>query len=526
MRSRSLSCWYHDFAIYLFFLGSREKGSRVNVNSRTEPWRSLCGSATRWSRPSRRRAHHEAYRWRKWNGKHSSWKRGTENNRRHVGPQRKGTRRNGRSWRRIFVVWFGVFDSHLFGVRLRVGRLQANFARRLQTRSEETWCRLQSPMACSLLSKSPLAGNWTCAAYGLRADVVAQEYHFSPSNKSNNKEGCNAVRLVNAFSLDSKAFYSYLWRRQPQTQQRACASGCTAHRSRLESAAQSVNVAERLRKAGISFVTTNYDVANAPPSPSHASLSEALVDTLQDDTGLLRQRHEVGTVEIQGADESLIRPGSGTAQGSEGAADAFHRVYHARIDKWSDHLRAELLQEALIFKPPPAVPDPSNSPVFMGLTTYADDVRVTSITADPVHTFSRVMANNAAVDHALEKTAQKHSEARTLCLLCKPTCPAVYGLPSRHGGCFPARQDRLLGTLVLTSTSWAAFDPNVNDGVLRHFEPGPDSAQCGFVRASHCEFGAFFPGAGGLHSENGSGSSSIAPPWLRILGTLLSGSWA
>ena len=41
-----------------------------------------------------------------------------------------------------------------------------------------------------------------------------------PIDKSNNKEGCNAVRLVNAFSPDSKAFYSYLWRRQPQTQQR------------------------------------------------------------------------------------------------------------------------------------------------------------------------------------------------------------------------------------------------------------------------------------------------------------------
>ena len=131
----------------------------------------------------------------------------------------------------------------------------------------------------------------------------------------------------------TKDFYSYLWRRQPQTQQRAYASGCTAHRSRLESIAQSVNVAERLRKARISFVTTNHDVANAHPSPSHASLLEALVDTLQEDTGLPRQRHELGTMEIQGADESiLIRPGSGTAQGSEGAAEAFHRVYHKRTD--------------------------------------------------------------------------------------------------------------------------------------------------------------------------------------------------
>ena len=81
-------------------------------------------------------------------------------------------------------------------------------------------------------------------------------------------------------------------------------------------------------------------------------------------------------------------------------------MYHQRVDKWSDHLRAELLQEALIFKPPPAVPDLFNSSVFMGLTTYADDVRVTSITTEPAHTLSRMMANNAALDNALDEMAQ------------------------------------------------------------------------------------------------------------------------
>ena len=65
-------------------------------------------------------------------------------------------------------------------------------------------------------------------------------------------------------------------------------------------------------------------------------------------------------------------------------------------------------------------------------------------------------------------------------------------LPLTARRCFLARQDRLLGTLVLTLTSWAVFDLNWNDGVRRHFEPGPDFAQCGFVQASHCELGAFF----------------------------------
>ena len=42
----------------------------------------------------------------------------------------------------------------------------------------------------------------------------------------------------------------------------------------------------------------------------------------------------------------------------------------------------------------------------MGLTTYADDVRVTSFTTEPVHTLSRVTANNAVLDNALEEVAQ------------------------------------------------------------------------------------------------------------------------
>ena len=57
-------------------------------------------------------------------------------------------------------------------------------------------------------------------------------------------------------------------------------------------------------------------------------------------------------------------------------------------------------------KPPPVVPDLFSSPVFMGLTTYADDVRVTSTTTEPVHTLSSVMANNAALDNALDEMAQ------------------------------------------------------------------------------------------------------------------------
>ena len=65
-------------------------------------------------------------------------------------------------------------------------------------------------------------------------------------------------------------------------------------------------------------------------------------------------------------------------------------------------------------------------------------------------------------------------------------------LPLMERRCFLARQDRWRGTLVLTSTLWAAFDLNSNEGARRPSELGPDFARCGFVQASHYVFGAFF----------------------------------
>ena len=59
-------------------------------------------------------------------------------------------------------------------------------------------------------------------------------------------------------------------------------------------------------------------------------------------------------------------------------------------------------------------------------------------------------------------------------------------------GCFLERQDQLRDTSVLTLTSWAAFDLNLNEGALRPSELGADFAQFGFVLVSHYVFGAFF----------------------------------
>ena len=215
-------------------------------------------------------------------------------------------------------------------------------------------------------------GHWTCAAYGL------MWWHRSitfPKDKSNNKEGCNAVRMVNAFSLDS-----------------VHSAECDRCRTLTRSLNQHCDNKLRCCQS---------------PSFSLTCLPLGLVDTLQDDTGLPRQRDQLATMEIQGADGNiLIRPGSGTAQGSEGAADAFHRVYHKRIDKWSGHLPAELLQEALIFKPPQTMCVSPRSPQSRFFFVESD-------------------GEQCCLGQCAGRDGTKHSEARTLCVLPGSTGPVA-----------------------------------------------------------------------------------------------------
>ena len=151
--------------------------------------------------------------------------------------------------------WYGSLSSTItfLVARLWVGRLEANFGGRLRTRMRDNTPKKHGVgYKAQWLESFFQSRLWQGIGRVRRTGCVPMWWHRSitfPIDKSNNKEGCNAMRLVNASSPDSKAFHSYLWRRQPQTQQRAYASGCTAHRSRLESIAQSVNVAERMAQS-------------------------------------------------------------------------------------------------------------------------------------------------------------------------------------------------------------------------------------------------------------------------------------
>ena len=153
-----------------------------------------------------------------------------------------------------------------------------------------------------------------------------------------------------------------------------------------------------------------------------------------------------------------------------------------------------------------------NSPVFKGLSTYADDARVTSTTTKPVHTLSRVMANNAALDNALDEMAQNTAKQEH----------SVFFAGQRARQCLAA----LHGTEVLPGSTGPVaryLGPHLDimGSIRPELERRRAAAFRTWTRFRPVWFRAgvplrvrrlFFPGAGGLNPVYGSGSSSLATP--------------
>ena len=78
-------------------------------------------------------------------------------------------------------------------------------------------------------------------------------------------------------------------------------------------------------------------------------------------------------------------------------------------------------------------------------------MRVTSITTEWVRTLSRVTANNAALDNALEEMAQNTAKQERSVFFAGRRARQRMASLNDTGGCFLARRDRLLGTSVMGS---------------------------------------------------------------------------
>ena len=209
-----------------------------------------------------------------------------------------------------FVVELEELETDFRGM---VRRLRQSPLRRAAcgwTAPGELWRQVADPMRDNTLKKHAVGcrTQWLaplfqrCLWQGLwrvrRQGLAPMWWHRSISSgwtsATNNKEGCNAVRLVNAFSPEC------LWLRSAHVQTRDHRAERERCRALAQGEDQLCDYQLRCCLACCPWTTRGfYDNA----------------------TSLL------ATMEIQGADQNiLIRPGSGTAQGSEGAAEAFHRV--------------------------------------------------------------------------------------------------------------------------------------------------------------------------------------------------------
>ena len=123
------------------------------------------------------------------------------------------------SWRGTAEVRCFVSVNHLYDARHLDGQLLGNY-------EDKRWTPCATKLRNNLglvtrhsglhLASSDVysrvfgeCGDWDLCRRWCRRSLTF------PIDKCNIKEVCKAVRLVNGFSPDSKAFYSYLWRRQP-----------------------------------------------------------------------------------------------------------------------------------------------------------------------------------------------------------------------------------------------------------------------------------------------------------------------
>ena len=180
-----------------------------------------------------------------------------------------------------------------------------------------------------------------------------------------------------------KPFYSALGDARHDHSVRDYAYAYQSGRSRLDPLLHKNITCWRLQRAKLSFVRTGLDIANAFPSPTHASLLQRTqLSYPRRDSHFHRQRLLEAIMEIEAGDATFyVRCGSGNLQGDGLAAWQFTDVYHPFIDQWHQRVRDPSLQ----------VTDPvSQRSVPLDLSSYAVDVDLVQVRPTPTAIAERV----------------------------------------------------------------------------------------------------------------------------------------
>ena len=196
-------------------------------------------------------------------------------------------------------------------------------------------------------------------------------------DKSNGKRGCAGKRLIHKLDPIGKSFFHMLWTRQGDVA-RHYACGFLRHRRREQAILQQRCLNWKLQKTGQSRVSVLYDVKNAFPSPSHASLDLAVCSNCRPaDANLLCLRHRAAFILVRDPfkpEFTVVQIGCGNLQGDRVAPSQFLAVYHPALDEWNDRCRRMEHGGQFVLRDPV-----SGLQVDTALSTFADDVARTHV---------------------------------------------------------------------------------------------------------------------------------------------------
>ena len=219
-------------------------------------------------------------------------------------------------------------------------------------------------------------------------------------------------------------------------------------------------VAAKLRSLGISHVRSFFDVSNAFPSESLASL-ESTVDGIATvvDRPLWRQRLGEATVRIEtGEGFADYRPRSGALQGDGPSAQLFLEPFHPVLDRWDSQCQQldggrALYATCFVYR---------EQETNLAMSTYADDISRVKLCSSATACVDKISRINSSLDEELDTITLAQNKSK------QEHVVWFGGKHSKENNKAMYQSERLPGTTSLAAKylgGWQHFKGQVQDEV-------------------------------------------------------------
>ncbi|CAE8634422.1 unnamed protein product [Polarella glacialis] len=253
--------------------------------------------------------------------------------------------------------------------------------------------------------ESQIAMDLQSLCHHIRATAsTPRVWHHSmtaPIPKYNGKAGPASMRLINELDPIGRAWHAALW--MNATPRRFYFAHAAKDHRREQAILQQRLLGWRLAAAGLNFVMTKFDIANAFPSPTFQALDEMVNRHLQPvEAALMRQRYHNGAMTIHTQDDTNVQLaiGSGVLQGDSTAAEQFTAVFNPTVASYIAQLSEEDITANLLLQD-----ELTGDQVDPSTTTYADDLVTTATVQDAAHAVRQQQQQQ--LDTLLENNVQQ-----------------------------------------------------------------------------------------------------------------------